>query len=234
MQFDAPTLADFYESPMGQVARRHILRRVRLIWPTLANRRVLGYGFAVPYLRSFIGEAERVVAVMPAQQGVVAWPAVRQLVAQVDEDALPFPDAMFDCLLVVHGMEAADAMKRFLRELWRVLAPEGRLLLVVPNRTSLWAQVERSPFAHGRPFSRSQLDRLLRDAMFEPLNWDISLLQPPLKSRKLIRTGAGWDRFGRNLWPALAGVHIVEAQKTVFGAVPIGRVRKSEATYAPA
>jgi SAM-dependent methyltransferase len=234
MQFDAPSLADFYESPMGQVARRHILRRIRLLWPTLANRRVLGYGFAVPYLRSFIGEAERVIAVMPAQQGVVAWPAVRQLVAQVDEDALPFPDALFDCLLVVHGLEMSDATKHFLRQLWRVLAPEGKLLLVVPNRTSLWAQVERSPFGHGRPFTRSQLDRLLREAMFEPQNWDVSLLQPPLKSRRLIRTGTGWDRFGRNMWPALAGVHIVEAQKTVYGAVPIGRLRKSETTYAPA
>jgi SAM-dependent methyltransferase len=234
MQFDAPSLADFYESPMGQVARRHILRRIRLLWPTLANRRVLGYGFAVPYLRSFIGEAERVIAVMPAQQGVVAWPAVRQLVAQVDEDALPFPDAFFDCLLVVHGLEMSDATKHFLRQLWRVLAPEGKLLLVVPNRTSLWAQVERSPFGHGRPFTKSQLDRLLREAMFEPQSWDVSLLQPPLKSRRLIRTGAGWDRFGRNMWPALAGVHIVEAQKTVYGAVPIGRLRKSETTYAPA
>jgi SAM-dependent methyltransferase len=134
MQFDAPALADFYESPMGQVARRHILRRIRLIWPTLANRRVLGYGFAVPYLRSFIGEAERVVAVMPAHQGAVAWPAVRQLVTLADEDALPFPDAFFDCLLVVHGLETTDAMKHFLRQLWRVLAPEGKLLQALhPN-----------------------------------------------------------------------------------------------------
>jgi SAM-dependent methyltransferase len=234
MQFDAPSLADFYESSMGQVARRHILRRIRHVWPSLTNRRVLGYGFAVPYLRSFVGEAERVVAIMPAQQGVVAWPAVRQLVAQVDEDALPFADAFFDCLLVVHGLEQSDATRHFLRQLWRVLAPEGRLLLVVPNRTSLWAQVERSPFAHGRPFSRNQLDRLLRDALFEPLSWDISLLQPPLRSRRLIRTGAGWDRFGRRMWPALAGVHIVEAQKTVYGAVPLGRVRETETTYAPA
>src|SRR5579862_8780468 len=119
MLFDAPSLADFYESPMGQVARRHILRRIRLRWPSLANRRVLGYGFAVPYLRSFIGEAERVLAAMPAQQGVVAWPAVRQLVTLADEDALPFPDAFFDCLLVVHGLEATDAMKLFLRQAWR-------------------------------------------------------------------------------------------------------------------
>ncbi|HEY1709479.1 MAG TPA: methyltransferase domain-containing protein [Rhizomicrobium sp.] len=234
MDFDAPTLADFYESPMGQVARRLILRRVRLLWPTLANRRVLGYGFAVPYLRSFIGEAERVVAAMPAQIGVVAWPAVRQLVTLAEEDALPFPDAFFDCLLVVHGLEGADAMKHHLRELWRVMAPEGKLIVVAPNRTSLWAQVERSPFAHGRPFTRSQLDRLLRDAMFEPERWDISLLQPPLKSRRLIRTGTGWDRVGRALWPALAGAHIVEAQKTVFGAVPVGKLRQSKTKYAPA
>lgn len=234
MHFDAPTLADFYESPMGQVARRHILRRVRLMWPSLTNRRVLGYGFAVPYLRSFVGEAERVVALMPAQMGVVAWPAVRQLVALTEEDRLPFPDAFFDCLLVVHGLEATDAMKHHLRELWRVLAPEGKLLLVAPNRTSLWAQVERSPFAHGRPFNRSQLDRLLRDAMFEPQKWDISLLQPPLKGRRIIGTGVGWDSVGRALWPALAGVHIVEAQKSVFGALPVGKVRQAETAYAQA
>lgn len=234
MYFDAPTLADFYESPMGQTARRHILRRVRQMWPTLANRRVLGYGFAVPYLRSFIGEAERVIAVMPAQMGVVAWPAVRQLVTLADEDALPFPDAFFDALLVIHGLESTDAMKRHLRELWRVLAPEGKLLSVVPNRTSLWAQVERSPFAHGRPFTRSQLDRLLREALFEPQRWDISLLQPPLKTRRFVGTGANWDRAGRAIWPALAGVHLVEAQKTVFGAVPVGRVRQTETNYAPA
>jgi SAM-dependent methyltransferase len=234
MHVDATTLADFYESPMGQVARRHILRRVRQLWPTLENRRLLGYGFAVPYLRPFIGEAERVIAVMPAQTGVVAWPAVRQLVAMADEDALPFPDAFFDCLLVVHGLEGTDAMKRHLRELWRVLAPEGRLLLIVPNRTSLWAQVERSPFAHGRPFSRSQLDKLLRDALFEPARWDISLLQPPFKGRRLVGTGNSWDRIGRRMWPAFAGVHIVEAHKTVFGAMPIGRAVQSETGYATA
>jgi SAM-dependent methyltransferase len=234
MHVDAPSLADFYESPMGQVARRHILRRVRLMWPTLANRRVLGYGFAVPYLRSFIGEAERVIAVMPAPMGVVAWPAVRPLVTLSDDDALPFPDSFFDCLIVVHGLEATDTMKHLMRQLWRVLAPEGKLLVVAPNRTSLWAQVERSPFAHGRPFTKSQLERLLRDAMFEPQRWDISLLQPPLKSRRLVGTGQSWDSIGRKVWPRLAGVHIVEAQKTVFGTMPVGRLRKSEAHYATA
>src|SRR6185503_4798117 len=107
--------------------------------------------------------------------GVVAWPAVRRLVTLVDEDALPFPDAFFDCLLVVHVLESTDAMKRHMRELWRVLAPEGKLLLIAPNRTSLWAQVERSPFAHGRPSNRAQLDSLLRDTLYVAERWDGAL-----------------------------------------------------------
>ena len=151
MQLDAADLADFYEAPIGQLARRMISRQLRVIWPSAKGASMLGYGFAVPYLRPYLAEAQRVVALMPAQQGVVAWPSGRPLTALGDEDALPFPDSFFDRVLVVHGLEGADATRPLLRQLWRVLAPEGRLLLVVPNRSSLWAQLERSPFAVGRP-----------------------------------------------------------------------------------
>jgi len=53
--------------------------------------------------------------------------------------------AFFDCLLVIHGLELAEAQRPFLRELWRVLTAAGRLIIVAPNRTSLWAQFETSP-----------------------------------------------------------------------------------------
>ena len=49
----------------------------------------------------------------------------RGRLALVDEDALPFPDAAFDCLLVVHGLEVSEAQRPLLRELWRVLTSEG-------------------------------------------------------------------------------------------------------------
>jgi len=45
------------------------------------------------------------------------------------------------------ALEAAEAQRPFLRELWRVLTPAGRLLVVAHNRASLWAQLETSPFA---------------------------------------------------------------------------------------
>jgi SAM-dependent methyltransferase len=182
----------------------------------------------VPYLRPYLADAERVVALMPAQQGVVAWPSGPPLTALCDEDSLPFADASFDRILVVHGLEGADAARPLLRQLWRVLVPEGRMLLVVPNRASLWAQLERSPFAFGRPFSRGELDKLLRDALFEPLGWDRALYFPPLRSRSLVRSGNAWERILRRLLPALSGVHLVEAGKSLYGAtaVPVGKLRR--------
>jgi len=234
MQLDAGQLVDFYESASGQMARRIIMRRLRPIWPQLAGLRVLGYGFAVPYLGPFLKDAERVVAAMPAQMGVVAWPAGRPLTALCEDDALPFADAMFDRILVVHGLEGAEASRALLRQLWRVLAPEGRLAVVAPNRTSLWAQVEASPFACGRPFHRSELDLLLRDTLFEPLLWDRALYMPPIKGRRLARMGVGWERLLRRFLPGIAGVHLVEASKSLYGTVAPQKRKRAEATLAGA
>jgi SAM-dependent methyltransferase len=229
MLLDAGQLAEFYETPLGQTARRLIQRRLRPVWPGLRGMRVLGYGFAVPYLKPYLGEAERVVALMPAQTGVVAWPASgRPLSALGEEDALPFADAMFDRILVVHGLEGAETARALLRQLWRVLAPEGRLLVVAPNRTSLWAQVERSPFACGRPFRKYELAALLRDTLFEPLAFDRALYMPPFKGR-LSRLSANWEKLGRRLTPGLAGVHLVEAQKSLY-APAVGPGRKAVQT----
>jgi hypothetical protein len=106
-------------------------------------------------------------------------------------------------------------------------------MVVVPNRTSLWAQVDRSPFAHGRPFSRSQLDRLLRDTMFVPERWDNALLLPPIKSRRLVRNGTAWERTGKMLWPQLAGVHVVDATKSLYALAPVKKLRKLKPVLAP-
>ena len=70
MALDAIELADFYDSHLGAVARRILLRRMRQTWPDVSGLRMLGLGYAVPYLRPFLLEAERAVAAMPAGQGV--------------------------------------------------------------------------------------------------------------------------------------------------------------------
>jgi len=176
MQQDVIDLREFYARPLGGVVRHLITYRVRSLWRNVTGMSVFGLGYATPYLTVFRGEATRVGALMHAAQGVVAWPteAPRQT-ALVDEDDLPLPDASVDRLLVVHSMEHARNVHDLLREAWRVLSPEGRLILVVPNRTSVWAQSDTTPFGHGQPYSRGQLARLLREAMLSPTGWNHAL-----------------------------------------------------------
>jgi SAM-dependent methyltransferase len=234
MNYDSAGLSEFYASPLGQVARRVIQRRLREIWPDTEGTRLLGYGFAIPYMRSLSAGAEVAAALVPEQLGAVAWPADSCLSVVAQEDALPFPDAMFDRVLVIHGLESAESLRSLLRQLWRVLAPSGKLLLVAPNRTSLWAQVERSPFAHGRPFNRAQLADLLRDTLYATERWESALLMPPLQSRRLLGRGISWEKIGRRVWPALAGVHIVEATKSMYALTPPIPVTQEQRLFASA
>src|SRR5258708_13829974 len=143
-------LAAFYDAPLGRLAHRAILQEILGVWPNLRNYRLLGYGFAIPYLPAFTG-TERSIAALPAPMGVIGWPDGNNAALLCEEDALPFPDVVFDRILIVHGLEASDSLRALLRQLWRVLAPEGRILRVEPTRPSLGAQVQESPLGPGRP-----------------------------------------------------------------------------------
>lgn len=214
-------LAAFYKEPLGQWARHILARRIRAAWPNVRGLRLLAYGYGTPYMRGL--DAERAIAAMPAQLGV---PNKNSRHARLvcAEDALPFPDVFFDRILIVHGLEGAEALRPLLRQLWRVLAPEGKILLIAPNRTSLWAQLDRSPFGHGRPFSRAELERLLRDALFEPLRWERALYAPPFGSMR----AHGWESIGARLFPRIGGVHIVEASKSLYAPVGPGLAQSAK------
>jgi SAM-dependent methyltransferase len=215
---DVNSFAAFYGSPKGMVAAHVIAARLRLLWPNLAGRRVLGWGHAAPYLADFT-EADRVIVAEPGDPSPFALEGGNLAVVS-EEACLPFPDAMFDAVVMVHGLENCESQRRFMREIWRVMAPDARLIVVAANRASLWAQVENSPFGHGRPYSRSQLDLLLQDALFGAERWDGALFMPPFGKRANVRWGLRWDRIGRRCWPGFAGVHIVEATKALYAAVP--------------
>jgi hypothetical protein len=219
MWTDVVDLRDFYETPLGQVARQLIRLRVRALWPDLAGQSLLGLGYATPYLRQFREEAARVVAVMPAQQGVLHWPPEGpNAVALADETELPLPDYSMDRVLLVHGLECGEHRRDMLREVWRVMTSSGRLLVVVPNRRGIWSRSDRTPFGQGHPYSTSQLSRLLRDNMFTPLETSRALFIPPLRGRALLRTAVAWERVGMRLFPTFSGVIIVEAAKQIYPA----------------
>ncbi len=189
--------------------------------------RVLGVGYATPYLGLFREEAERCLALMPAAQGVVRWPSTRPaLAALVEEDELPLTDAAVDRMLLVHALEMSSDPVELLREAWRVLAAGGRLLAVVPNRRGVWARMDTTPFGHGRPYSRTQITQLLRDTWFTPTGWDEALYVPPIERGWFLRSAVAWERTGATLSAPFAGVHIVEATKQVYRAIPARREKR--------
>lgn len=220
MQLDVTELRDFYARPIGQIARRVVARRIRERWPNIQGQTLIGLGFATPYLGGFRGEARRVGALMPAAQGAMVWPPNGDnMSALVDEERLPLPDNAVDRLLCVHYLEAADRVRPVLREIWRVLAPDGRLLMIVPNRRSMWARRDSTPFGYGRPYSQGQLQKLLADALFTPMHWRYALHMPPFEHRLILRSALTFERFGR-ITPTFGGIIIVEAKKEIMA--PIG------------
>lgn len=235
MLHDIVDLRSFYAHPLGHVARRLLTRAIRRRWPNASGQRLLGIGYATPYLGVFRDEGERTFAFMPATQGVVKWPSeAPSLAALVDETLLPLPDASVDRVVAVHALEMTVHAPVMLREVWRVLAAGGRLLLVVPNRRGLWARMDTTPFGYGRPYSRRQLVELLREALFTPVGWDEALWVPPFARASFLRTAVAWERVGKTLSLPFAGVHVVEATKQVWRPVPVRPIRKLEPMLAPA
>ena len=193
MSIDVVDLRNFYAHQLGVVARRFVGRSIRGRWTDTRAMRVLGIGYATPYLGLFREEAERCLAFMPGTQGVVKWPSARPaLTALVDESDMPLPDGAVD--LRVAGACAGDVAAtpaQLLREVWRVLSAGGKLLAVVPNRRGLWARMDTTPFGHGRPYSRSQIIHLLRETWFTPMGWDEALYVPPIGRRWFLRSAVG-------------------------------------------
>lgn len=221
MHFDATGLRDFYRTPLGQVVRRQLASRVRSRWKKVSGLTVIGAGFATPYLGSFRAEALRLGCLMPARQGALVWPdASRCHSVLVDDARWPIPDNSVDRLLAVHSLEQAERVGPLLREMWRVLAPDGRLLIIVPNRRGVWSRIDRTPFGHGLPFSRTQLERQLNDALFTPVDWSEALYFPPFDKRIMLRMSHAFERTGRRVPIGVAGVILVEAKKELMA--PIG------------
>lgn len=219
MWLDVVDLRDFYASPLGRMSRRMIGRHLRSVWPDVTGMSVLGLGFATPYLNAFRQESDRVIAAMPATQGVLHWPNDGPgATILCGESELPLPDYSVDRLIMIHAVEYSELIRPMMREAWRVLSGSGRLIIIVPNRRGIWARLERTPFGYGHPYSQSQLTRLLRDSMFTPIATRAALFVPPGRSRMLISSAPAWENIGARWFNAVGGVVSIEASKQIYAA----------------
>ena len=217
MRQSVQKLEQFYASRLGASAQAMVSRRLQALWPHLDNMDVLGYGYGIPFLHNYRASAHSLIYAMPSGQG-----AARQMNRRGNASILthgqelPFEPGVFDRVLVAHGLEEAMHMPALLDELWRVMKPEGRIVIVAANRAGLWARSDNTPFGAGRPFSRTQLSEALKSSGFVTLVRSGALYCPPMNKLCGTRMTNGFEKFGETVWPGFSGLVLVEAVKRLY------------------
>ena len=235
MHHDVTSLSGFYyASDLGRSAQANLQAALRGIWPNCRGMTVAGYGFAAPFLRPFMGEASRTLCLMPARQGVMHWPHdAPNTAALVDGGRWPIANGFIDRLIVAHAVETETDLDDLFEEVGRVLAPEGRVIVIASNRSGIWARADSTPFGIGRTFSYSQLERMMVQHDLTPASRAAALYAPPSERRFWLRTAKTIERMGLGLdAQKVAGALLVEATKRVY-ALPKGKPATARRALAP-
>ncbi len=157
-------------------------------------------------------------------------------------DALPFPNTSVDLVLLPHALELARDPHQTLREVERVLVPEGRVAIAGFNPASLWALRQRAGrvrqgllgSGNGRSLYLPSAGefigyRRLRDWLrllgFEVEVGQFGCWRPAVKTQAWLERFAWMDLLGDRWWPVLGGVYFLVAIKRVRGMHLVGRVK---------
>lgn len=173
----------------------------------------------------------------PVSQGGEALPrAVAAL--HCDFDALPFDSQSLDLVVLPHALELASDPHQTLREVERVLVPEGRVVIVGFNPASLWGARQRlgrlrryfgmgrrAPLflPHGGEFiAYRRLRDWLRLLSFEVEAGRFGCYRPPVASQKWLTRFDWTEHVGERWWPVFGAVYYVVAVKRVRGMRLVG------------
>ncbi|MBX2834092.1 MAG: class I SAM-dependent methyltransferase [Micavibrio sp.] len=220
MQSDIYDLKAFYTSKVGRVVRRVMQERIRRFWPDMKGYRLLGGGYAVPYLRSYKAESERTLVMMTPDQGCTHWPHDEKNCVFLSNSAqLPIETNSVDRVILMHDLEYSSTPANDLDEIWRVLKSNGRALIIVPNRTGFWSHADWTPFGHGTPFSMTQICRALQKHRFVVERSEEALFLPPIKFTPILKSAGIFERLGPKIAPFTAGVHMVEVAKQLYAKI---------------
>lgn len=183
----------------------------------MAQQTVVGFGFTTPVLRPMLKPARRVIALMPAAQGVMHWPVQLPNVSVLCEEThWPIETGSVDRLILLHGIDSSSHPAAVLEECYRVLSESGRAIFIVPNRTSLWSRREGTPFSFSQPYTMGQVEKRLKWHGFTPTQNRTALYQPPWTKRFWRKAAPAIERVGQAIpaWRG-GGALIVEVKKQV-------------------
>jgi SAM-dependent methyltransferase len=154
----------------------------------------------------------------------------RQVAIALDFTELPFASHSLDLVVMPHVLEFATEPHQVLREVERVLIPEGQLIICGFNPASLWGarqaagRIVRSPYlpVAGEFISMPRMKDWLKLLNLGATRTHFGCYAPAFQSDRWLERSAFMERAGRRWWPYLGSVYIVQAVKRVKGMKLIG------------
>ena len=221
MRLDVNNLDSFYSNlGLGKIVKDVISSLLLEYCKNTKDKNIVGYGFLAPVAETFRRNAERLTLLMPGSQGVIYWPDNESNVSVLCEENLwPLPSGKTDYIISLHGLEFSENITALLNECWRVLAPGGKALFIVPNRLGLWCRTEVTPFGSGRPYTVSQLESQLLKHSFSICKTRSALFSMPSDAKFSLKSSKFLEGLGKKVFPIQAGgIILVEVSKQTAAA----------------
>ncbi len=220
MAFSYKAFSEFYSAKLGVLAQRFIMTRMTEIWPDVRHHSLLALGYAQPYLENYAAQAERTVIMTPNADDGVPWTLqAKNVLCYAKPTLQPFGYESFDRILAIHSLEFTENLSEALHESWRVLKPNGRMMIIVPNRMSTWARTDNCPFAYGAPFTVSQIKHALHENNFMIERQRKGLFIPPFETNFMLSLSPFFEGLGSSVFKSFGGVHVIEVSKKIYAPI---------------
>ena len=216
----------WFEGPLGQSLQAAEAARLQAILPQLYSTFAIQLGV--------LGNADLLESstaptriVCDLRQGFRA-PSVCSLA-----EALPFDGKRANLMLLPHTLDFALDPHQVLREVDRVLMPEGYAVILGFNPLSLWGlwrlfkQRAQAPWC-GHFLRLTRVKDWLALLDFEITHGSMLYYRPPVRRARLRERLQFMEQIGDRWWPLGAAVYVVVAKKREAGMIPVGpRWRRS-------
>ncbi|MGL4667000.1 MAG: class I SAM-dependent methyltransferase [Saezia sp.] len=151
-------------------------------------------------------------------------------------DALPFPDQSIDLIILPHTLDLSADPHATLREVVRVLVPEGKIVITGINPTSLWGLLQRRvnfaqrlgmksqflPLGEGSLIGYWRLRDWLRLLNLNICSGSFGCYRPAFKKQKWLDKAKWMEAAGDRWWPILGATYQITAVKRIQGVKLIG------------
>jgi SAM-dependent methyltransferase len=138
---EAKVFDKFYKTERGNFLNQEICRSPVVNWnkKNTENCHILMVGYPVSGLLEGIKKAKSFSAFLPKFLGEkkVEWNKNNVSVLG-DEAHLSFLPGSYNAAFVFHGLEYMEDPQNFLEGLWKTLTPDGKLMIMVPNKMAGW------------------------------------------------------------------------------------------------